>query len=282
MHITDRKTARKRGAALLILLFFFIACGARTAKRDTHYLRFALIGKTNPVSPFQAVSEQVKYLFHEVNRANPVFTVHLGDIVFGGSEWMGVRRSDVSRQYVHFFRYVSLLNPILHTVKGEKDLHNNSSGLYRKFTGRKTYYSFNYGTLHFIVLDTTDSKPGHISEGQRGWLERDLATNRHATATFIFTYHPIIVNSRNYSQTGTICENAEQLHQIFQKHSVKAVFSGDSNSYCLEKRDTVTYYVTGFGGLNNGRYNKYYHYYLVDYAMGNITITAHRLTASTK
>lgn len=51
-------------------------------------------------------------------------------------------------------------------------------GMYRRFMG-PSYYSFDFGGVHFIGLDTVDIDDrwyyGHVDAEQLAWLERDLA-----------------------------------------------------------------------------------------------------------
>lgn len=263
---------------LSLCIFMNLAsCKGRNIRGNTEHLRFALIGNTNPESPFQQLSDRVRKTFKEINEDNPVFIVHLGNIVYGGKEWMGIKRKDISLQYNQFFRYASTLNPILYTVKGEMDLYNDSSELYQVYSGREDYYSFNYGNLHFIILDTNDSA-GEMSKEQLLWLENDLAEYRDAHI-FVFSHHPIVIPRRNQSHADkSILQESDRLHRIFNQYPVKAVFSGHWSSYNLVKRDTIIYYITGCGGFNKpDRFKKYNNYYIVDYFRGSITITTKRI-----
>lgn len=51
-------------------------------------------------------------------------------------------------------------------------------GMYRRFMG-PNYYSFDFGGVHFVALDTVDIDDrwyyGHVDAEQLAWLERDLA-----------------------------------------------------------------------------------------------------------
>jgi 3',5'-cyclic AMP phosphodiesterase CpdA len=278
--IGDYIKTMARIISLFISLCIFMnltSCKGRSIGRNTEHLRFALIGNTNPESPFQKVSERVRKTFKVINEDNPIFIVHLGDIVYGGKEWMGIKRKDISLQYNQFFKYASTLNPILYTVKGEMDLYNDSSELYRVYSGREDYYSFNYGNLHFVILDTTDDTPGEMSKEQLIWLENDLTAYRDAHV-FVFTHHPIAIPRRNQSNADkSIFQEPDKLHTILNKYPIKAVFSGHWSSYNLEKRDNIIYYITGCGGFNKpDRYKKYNNYYIVDYSRGSIKITAKR------
>ena len=273
-----RATASMVSLILSLCIFMSLtSCKGRGVRGKTEHLRFALIGNTNPESPFQKLSDRVRKTFKKINEDNPVFVLHLGNIVYGGKEWMGIMRRDISLQYNQFFRYASTLNPILYTVKGKMDIYNDSSELYQVYSGREDYYSFNYGNLHFVILDTNDSSGG-MSREQLLWLENDLAEYRDARI-FVFTHHPIVIPRRKQPHADkSTPQVSNKLHSILSRYPVKAVFSGHWASYNLVQRDTITYYITGCGGFNKpDRYKKYNSYYIVDYFRGGITITPKRI-----
>src|SRR5437868_5608623 len=57
-------------------------------------------------------------------------------------------------------------------------IHSMARGMYHKYFG-PDYYSFNYGGIHFVGLNTADiddqSYYGHVDSLQLVWLARDLA-----------------------------------------------------------------------------------------------------------
>jgi Icc-related predicted phosphoesterase len=66
-------------------------------------------------------------------------------------------------------------------------------GMYERFLG-PTYYSFNYGGVHFVGLDTADIDDrwyyGHVDETQLSWLERDLSHVSAETPVVTFNHIP--------------------------------------------------------------------------------------------
>ncbi len=66
-------------------------------------------------------------------------------------------------------------------------------GMYRHYLG-PNYYSFNYGGVHFVGLDTVDYEDlwyyGHIDETQLAWLERDLSVVPPGTTVVTFNHIP--------------------------------------------------------------------------------------------
>jgi hypothetical protein len=66
-------------------------------------------------------------------------------------------------------------------------------GMYRHYLG-PNYYSFSYGGVHFVGLDTVDYEDlwyyGHIDETQLAWLERDLSFVPPGTTVVTFNHIP--------------------------------------------------------------------------------------------
>ena len=68
-------------------------------------------------------------------------------------------------------------------------------GMYRKRLG-PNYYSFNWGRVHFVALDTVDIDDlryhGHVDAAQLRWLEQDLAQLAPGTAVVTFNHIPLL------------------------------------------------------------------------------------------
>ena len=68
-------------------------------------------------------------------------------------------------------------------------------GMYRAYLGPE-YYSFNYGGVHFIGLDTVQPDDsayyGGVDSLQLAWLQRDLATVPPSTPVVLFSHIPLL------------------------------------------------------------------------------------------
>jgi hypothetical protein len=279
--IKSYKLLRAIWSYLLISFYFTVflplcCMSSKTANRPDD-ISFVLIGNTRPESPFCSLSGRLTLAFDEINRENPIFAVHMGDIIYGGKAWTGIKENDLTRQLREF--YSIKISPILYNVMGDMDLLNDSAEIYTKYTNRVRYYSFNYGNLHFIVLDTTDPEPGMVSDTQINWLSDDLESSKNFSAIFIFTHHPMLIPKyAQMAESGEICKSPEKLFSIFAKYPVKAVFSGHLTSYYIEKRDDIFYITSGCGGYNKSdQYSNTYQYYIVRYNKGLIRIYEKRI-----
>jgi len=267
---------------ILTLSFFIITLSSCTKKniiQKIERIQFALVGNTNPESPFKNISKKVIQTFNTINQNNPLFVIHLGNMVYGGAEWMGIREKDISQQYEEFIFITSRLKSILYTVKGEKDLLNNSTDLYINYTKRKKYYSFNYGMMHFVIIDTIDLMGEEGDNDQLKWLKNDLNYYKDSTAIIIFTHNPLFVPSKSKSSIkNSRSKNYSELHKLFLKFPVKAVFSGHLPFYYKKKKDGIIYVIAGCGGYNHKRKGKRYNqFYIVNYFNEKITIFKKKL-----
>jgi len=114
-------------------------------------------------------------------------------------------------------------------------------------SGTESYYSYNYGNIHFIVLDSFDMDRS-ITASMAEWLENDLTdTENDASADWIIAYwhHPPYSNGSHNSDssdghdgssTGIDSFNAmiqmrENILPILEQHGVDLVLTGHSHSY---------------------------------------------------
>lgn len=104
----------------------------------------------------------------------PVHGICLGDLVFDKFELFPDYKSAVSKTGVPFFQVIGNHDMDLGARSDEE-----SDKTFRAQFG-PTYYSFNRGKLHYVVLDNVfcirpnRSYIGYIPENQLSWLEKDL------------------------------------------------------------------------------------------------------------
>ncbi len=249
-------------AAIIILPALVSSCAVPVKKDYPVPVKFIIMGNTSPASPFSGYAERLDHVIGEINEQNPAFVAHTGNMVQGGSSEMGIRESDVARQYRKYLTQIDKLQRNLCPLPGERDLYNGSLDLYRRYIGKKPCYSFNYGNIHFIVFNTM--KEGYMSVDQRlRWLRRDLHRHRKFPAMFVFTNNPVFPP---YSSMDSF-EKAEELHAVLSQYPVKAVFSGQYTRLYKNKKDGIEYIVTGCGGYNREEgYGSEFQYYIVEHA----------------
>jgi hypothetical protein len=93
-----------------------------------------------------------------------------------------------------------------------------------------TYYSFNRGQIHYVVLDdvffigTSKKYIGYLTENQLRWLEQDLATVKPGTTVVVSLHIPTFTGApkRNKAEEtfgGTVA-NRKQLYKLLAPYKV--------------------------------------------------------------
>lgn len=200
--------------------------------------QFAIIGDS------QDGEEVYTRLIRAVVGRNPHFLIHLGDMISRPHE----------KEWKAFFEISKQINFPFFPVTGNHDVGMTSRGreIYRKqlsLPGGKTYYSFRSGEILFVILDSEEEK-GRIIKEQRSWLEEILSASDE-TFKFVFIHRPLF--PPKYSlKTGRALDKypleRDDLHRLFVKTKVKAVFAGDDHRYDRTEKDGIHYFISGGGG----------------------------------
>jgi len=198
-------------------------------------------------------------------KKKPVVVVTLGDYLSDGQEptlWPHLFRTilPIAKKFPY---YVSLGN------------HEKDSSMYFKYfamPGNERWYSFDYGNIHFVALDS--NSPYRYNPEQKKWLKEDLKQARKniQETPFIFVYfhHPPFGTGKRHGDF----ELAQTWSPIFEKYKVDAVWCGHEHQYERIMVKKVLYIISGGGGaaLYDFVYDdaftvkraKEYHYMLLD------------------
>ncbi len=152
-------------------------------------INFAL-HKTDEPTEFKAIFfgdpqpsniEQVDYIKHDIIEelvgTDARFGVTLGDIMFDKLELFPQSNADIALIGIPWFNVIGN-----HDLNMDADRDSDSDETFHRFFG-PSYYSFDYGPVHFIVLDDVDwakrnGKRGYhggIDEEQMAFVKNDLA-----------------------------------------------------------------------------------------------------------
>ncbi len=131
----------------------------------------------------------------------------------------------------------------------------NSSYFYDAFplpkgggTDEEEWYSFNYGPVHFVVLDADVilmEKDAAKMQEQTDWLVKDLKANKDAKFKVVIFHQPFWTNTT--SETGNP-ELVKYWKDVFEKYGVNIVFNGHYHAYERFEVNGVTYITTAGGG----------------------------------
>jgi chitodextrinase len=123
--------------------------------------------------------------------------------------------------------------------------------------GSERFYSFDWGHVHFVALDSTcalgalTSRPECSMAAQKAWLEKDLAQSKAAWKVVYFHHPPWSSGSH-----GSNLKMRSHFAPIFEKHGVDLVLTGHDHNYerthpvkgDARAADGITYLVVGNGG----------------------------------
>jgi len=141
-----------------------------------------------------------------VDSISPSFLIVTGDLV---RDALRVSEAEASSYYDLFAGERAQFRTPVWTVPGnhenfgiERDKSHVSQsnplygrGMYHKYFG-PDYYSFNFGGVHFIGLNTQDIEDqwyyGHVDSLQLAWLARDLAVVPASTPVVTFDHIPLL------------------------------------------------------------------------------------------
>lgn len=117
-------------------------------------------------------------------------------------------------------------------------------------SGTEQYYSFDYGSVHVVSLDSQVSMRDAANRAaMKDWLVADLAAN-DADWTIVIFHHPPYTKGSHDSDNAMagidqpIFDMREQFTPVFEEHGVDLVYSGHSHSY------ERSYYLHGHTGLS--------------------------------
>ncbi len=255
--------------ALLVVAFsIFINIGCSSGQvHQAQPIRFVIINNTSPGSPYETLPSQLEHTILSINKENPVFTIHSGNIIHGGSLAMGINLIDIEKQFRQFYKYAKKLNSILFTVCGPLDIYNDSTALYTQFTQKDPWYSFNYGTNHCVVLYSESKSSLSISEKQLLWLKEDLKKHSYAH-TFVFSY---FLPAIHRSKQQFINDTHQNLHKLLMQYNVKAFF-GTAEFTQPVTIGTIQYIPVTCDNNYANKYKKSIRYYVVDFDGQYITV----------
>lgn len=212
--------------------------GFRTspAPDATTPIRFATLGDLGTASDEQFdVVEQMKGL--------PIDLVVLnGDIAY--------EDGTLEQFENHYFAvYADMLRNIpFFPASGNHDYNTADAAAFRQAfvlfenggkAGRERWYSFDWGSVHFVVLDT--EKTG---VEQARWLDEDLQANK--LPWVVVSLHRPPFSSGNHGGDAKV---RGHFVPLFQKYGVQLVLGGHDHHYERSKViNGVTYLISGAGG----------------------------------
>ena len=166
---------------------------------------------------------------------NAEFILNTGDFVNTTSsyeEWNGVLESDI-------FKSITNVAVIGNHDYEESDIGKNVFKQHFNFDTLENidtvgaYYSFNYGNVHFIILNTNDYQWNELSETQLAWLEDDLKKSQDYDFRIVAMHRGVYTSGPHLYEYNDILALTNQLTPIFDKYNVDLVLQGHDHTYGL-------------------------------------------------
>ena len=196
-------------------------------------------------------------IINQTNAINPVLIIHSGDYVDGlgcmDEDYMygtGYTSPVNDYEYGELLETLGYLKNYMATTVGNHDVsrgHNPGMGeaLYKEWLS-KLYYSFDYGNVHFIIVDTYEDQDawwfvgdkgmygGYIYGTQKDWLYNDIYANTKPI-TCVSMHHSLALPP-NPNPDWTVNEtflnrsNAMEIYNLL-KGNVSQIFCGHIHDY---------------------------------------------------
>jgi hypothetical protein len=225
-------------------------------------LLFVVGGDNRPTGKGAPIPRVTRTIFDEIGLIRPDFVFWTGDALYG----YGDTPAELAREYQQFESLAVIAGVPLFNAPGNHEIHRTDDSLcsspqsiaapdsetqFVRHFGN-LYGSFDAGRAHFIALNTAAfCHEDKIDGAQLEWLKRDLEANKNAAAIFVFGHTEWFSSPQIDAPAADGHEalrNRDELHALFRKYPVKAVFSGHEHLYWRESHDGIDYFIAGGGG----------------------------------
>jgi hypothetical protein len=233
--------------------YFFV-----TAPNGEKPTRIWVLGDPGTANSGQSAVRDAYYTFTGTRHTD--LWLMLGDNAYADG-------TDAQYQSAVFNMYAALLRKsVLWPTLGNHDGHTASSAsqtgpYYDVFTlprnaeaggvasGTEAYYSFNYGNVHFVCLNSYDVDRT-ASGAMLTWLQSDLAANTKDWLIAFFHHPPYSKGSHNSDTEGQLIDMRQNALPILESHGVDLVLAGHSHAY--ERSMLLDGHYGSSGTLNAG------------------------------
>ena len=240
-----------------------VSPGSRFRTAGPGPFRFLVLGDSGMGTPGQLrVAARLNL------ETDPSFLIHVGDIAYDHGNF-----SEFQKRHFDIYQELMLRLPFF-TAPGNHEYDTPNAAAYMALHSPPTetvppaergrYYSFDWGNVHFVSLDSHEApvtNEGSLRKAILGtgdmlnWLKRDLRSTRQFWKV-VFFHHPPYAGGQNYGDF--IERDAEKyLCPILESNGVQLVLNGHEHSYQrthsvktgLKVKDgTGTVYMTLGGG----------------------------------
>ena len=253
--------SRRCVAMILFTLIALVGRAFGSLADASEVVRFGLIADVHAHdtdSPLEGklmthTEERLAAFTAAMNAWAPDFVVELGDFVNG---WvvLGADPGDPARipEILAWADglYAAFDGPRYHVI-GNHDVYNLDKEQYRSILGiTSTYYSFDVGAYHFVVLDvqfaedgsdlahTYTGVAGFVPEPELDWLRGDLAASDRPTVVFVHQMLDVYIEAWG---RALVANQPEVQAVLAQDGDVIAVFQGHDHDNVHNEIEGIHY-----------------------------------------
>jgi len=224
---------------------------------------FVVFGDNKSTHKFDRYDESYQKILELAQEKDPDFLVNTGDIVFEGRDY---------RDWIKFFKISSNFMRTIPYFPTVGNHESSSKPLFKifEFPGDKSYYSFNWGQIHFIVLNSCGLDPRlerrnypetkwkqYLDEfdekikkpfftNQLEWLKNDLESHKNYPFIFVSFHYPVFNSMDIEIENTDIILN--DWFPLFKEYQISAVFNGHNHYYHHVLEDNIHFIITAGGG----------------------------------
>lgn len=222
-------TALKFGEKKIVQRNFSLVKTSKKSSFTLVALADVQIANANDLKLLEVETPKIKAYIESLGQ--PIYGISLGDLVWDNMPFFGHYRNEISKLGIPVFQVIGNHDHDKSVVNDDL----NSALQYEKFFG-PTYYSYNIGDCHFVVLDDVfyegeqmvENKlekkySGKITESQLNWLKQDLSHVGKDKLIILGTHIP---TKRRVSNTQV--SNNVDLYKLLEGYKVR-ILSGHSH-----------------------------------------------------
>ncbi|UOG75332.1 calcineurin-like phosphoesterase family protein [Hymenobacter tibetensis] len=173
-----------------------------------------------------------------------------GDLVWDHFEIFEDYKEGVASTGIPFFQVIGN-----HDMDLTARTDDHSADTFKKLFG-PTYYSFNRGEIHYVVLDdvffvgAAKKYIGYLTERQLAWLEQDLAHVKPGTTVVVSLHIPPYTrqhlrNKDKEEPMGGVVANRQELYRLLKPYKAHIMSGHTHFNEVLQTADNVTEHVHG-------------------------------------
>jgi outer membrane protein assembly factor BamB/3',5'-cyclic AMP phosphodiesterase CpdA len=221
-------------AAVCLLLALAVSIGLFTPIANAHTTKFTFIVSSDSHIGAPVGNKGTKQAFQDMTERYPdaSFMINMGDVTETGS----------STEYDLFREYATTLPFKVYAAMGnhESRWQDRQGSLFAKHFGNKNY-SFDYGSWHFLVLDTTypGQTLGTLDPATIAWIEQDLSSIPPDRPVAVFSHHPFCYEPRAFQDSD------DAFVELLDRYPIRVVFSGHGHSFITWKAQGRTFEMVG-------------------------------------